>query len=278
MKPRTRQGYHHRIAKVIETILADPGGEHTVESLASIACMSAFHFHRIYRAMTGESIAETVRRVRLAQAARALGESGQAVTSIALDAGYDSPQAFSRAFRQFAGVSPVMFQERHHALTRAKEASLSSQVRITDVPASRALALRHEGPVETIGHTWRRLGAMLRDAVPLERMLGRVGMSIGDPEGGDSFVYHACVLTGPSEPPVAGLEPMAIAGGCYASYRLVGSYGLIAATYRAMFGGWLPRSNHEFDDRPALAFYRSPWVHGDRADCVTDVMIPIKEF
>jgi AraC family transcriptional regulator len=274
MKPRTSQDYHKRIARVIKTILARPGDDHSVERLAGTACMSVFHFHRVYRAMTGESIAETVRRVRLAQAARMLGETNEAVTSIAFDAGYDSPQAFSRAFRQFAGVSPTSFQEQRSFLMRPGEAA---SVRIVDVPAAFALALRHEGPVETIAQTWHRLGTMFERVMPAEAMRGRVGISIGDPEGGDSFTYHAGILTGPSAPFFPGLTQVAMAGGCYASYRLVGSYGLITATYRALFGGWLPGSGFECGDRPALEFYRSPWAQGDRADCMTDIMIPIKE-
>jgi AraC family transcriptional regulator len=271
MKPRTSQDYHHRLARVIAAILAAPGDNHTVVSLARVACMSAWHFHRVYRAMTGEGVAETLRRVRLAQAARALGETGEAVTSIAMDAGYDSPQAFSRAFRQFSGVSPSTFQERHRAMTTL------GAVRIIDMPPSHALTLRHAGPVETIAQTWNKLRALVRDAVPPEAMRGPIGISTGDPEGGDEFTYLAGVLAGPAPPAVPGLTLTPVPGGAYASYRLNGAYGLITATYRALFGEWLPGSGQELDDRPALEIYHTPYAQGDRADCVTDIMIPIKE-
>jgi AraC family transcriptional regulator len=100
MKPSTERDYARRIARVIEAIVADPGAPHTVDSLAAVAHLSPYHFHRIYRALTGESIAATVQRVRLAQAAHGLARADDSVTSIALEAGYDSPQAFAPRSRR----------------------------------------------------------------------------------------------------------------------------------------------------------------------------------
>ena len=90
---------------MVEKILLEPGAPHTLESLAAVAHMSPYHFHRVYREVTGESVVETVKRLRLAQAAQRLTDAAQ-VTAVAHDAGYDSPQAFARAFRDFTGVSP----------------------------------------------------------------------------------------------------------------------------------------------------------------------------
>ncbi len=96
MKPSTERSYAQRIARVVEAIVADPGAPHTVESLAAVAHLSPYHFHRIYRALTGESIAATVQRVRLARAAHRLTGAGEPVSTVALEVGYDSPQAFAR--------------------------------------------------------------------------------------------------------------------------------------------------------------------------------------
>lgn len=64
MKSDTLRDYRRRIARVIEAINADPAAPHSTESLAAIAHFSPYHFHRLYRAMTGESVAVTVRRAR----------------------------------------------------------------------------------------------------------------------------------------------------------------------------------------------------------------------
>lgn len=146
MKPGTEHDYHKRIARAVEAILIAPAEPHTVESLASVACFSPFHFHRIYRALTGESVAETIRRVRLAQAAGRLANASDTVTTIALDVGYDSPQAFARAFRAFTGVSPGEFRDRQ---------SVVPPVEMVDLLSIDTICLLHEGKVTTIGRTYR---------------------------------------------------------------------------------------------------------------------------
>jgi AraC family transcriptional regulator len=144
------------------------------------------------------------------------------------------------------------------------------------MPPSHALTLPHAGPVETIAQTWHRLRRLLQD-VPAGTLQGPIGISTGDPEGGDEFTYLAGVLVGPAPPAVPGLTLTPVPGGAYASYRLTGAYGLITPTYRALFGEFLPGSGQELDDRSALEIYHTPYAQGDRADCVTDIMIPIKE-
>jgi AraC family transcriptional regulator len=56
MKPTAERDYHRRIARVIKAILLDPGAPHTLENRAAAAQFSPCHFHRIYRALTGERI------------------------------------------------------------------------------------------------------------------------------------------------------------------------------------------------------------------------------
>lgn len=56
MKPSTERSYAQRIARVVEAIVAAPGAPHTVESLAAVAHLSPYHFHRIYRALTGRAL------------------------------------------------------------------------------------------------------------------------------------------------------------------------------------------------------------------------------
>jgi AraC family transcriptional regulator len=273
MRSNTERDYYRRIARVIEVILLDPGAAHTVDSLASVAHLSPFHFHRIYRALTGESIAGTVQRLRLAQAAHRLTGTGDSVISIALEAGYESPQAFARAFRGLTGVSPSAFQARQRHLTGPRTPLIEPM----QVPATNALCLRHEGPIAAIGQTFRKLLRMLcSDGAPAipPRM---IGICTGDPEESDGFCYHAGLVPETPTEPMAGIESLRIEGGLYAAHRLVGPYGLIAPTFRALFGGWLPGSGYVPDDRPALEFYHTPPSPGAQKDCVTDLLIPIRK-
>ncbi len=291
MKPNTERDYHRRIARVIEAILANPGAPHTVDSLAAVAHLSPYHFHRIYRALTGESIAETVQRVRLAQAAYRLTVADDSVTTVAGNVGYDSPQAFARAFRGLTGVSPSIFQTRQKNLLapRAEKDPIASDgteastadvsfVELIELAPLDVLGLRHQGPTATIKQTFRTLSQTLGREMDSTRVLGKIGIVSGDPEDehGD-FRYLAGVVTAEPMEAVGPLEATRVEGGLYAAHRLVGPYALIGPTFAALFGGWLPQSGYEPDDRPALELYRNTPSAERRHECITDLLIPIRQ-
>ena len=78
--------------------------------LAGVAGFSVPHFHRLFAAFTGESIAGYVRRVRMERAGRKLRMGAVDITEVALAAGYETHAAFSRAFKQQFGLSPSEFR------------------------------------------------------------------------------------------------------------------------------------------------------------------------
>lgn len=277
MRPDTYASYHRRIARVTEAILAEPSAPHTVKSLSDYANLSPFHFHRIYRSMTGESLAETVRRLRLARAARRLTVSQDSITTIALDVGYQSPQAFSRAFREFAGIAPTAFQARQQALMQPGHSS-APDVGLVELSSADVVGLWHHGPVESIGQTYRRLFDGLH---PLDRgpaHAAQMGVFRGDPYRDEDFYYFAGVLASAvNYPSTVALEGVSLGGGLYAAYRLKGPFALINPTFKALFGGWLPNSGYGLDHRPALEFYRPPLSSQARNHDVTDLMIPIRK-
>ena len=73
MRQATERDYRRRILKVMDHLRAHLDEALSFERLAEIACFSPFHFHRIYRGMVGETVADTVRRLRLLRAATAVG-------------------------------------------------------------------------------------------------------------------------------------------------------------------------------------------------------------
>lgn len=81
------------------------------EVLAAVAGFSVPHFHRVFTACTGESIAGYVRRVRMERAARKLRMGAVDITEVALAAGYDTHAAFGKAFKQQYGLNPSEFRQ-----------------------------------------------------------------------------------------------------------------------------------------------------------------------
>ncbi len=91
----------------IEACLAEPL---SLADIAAASGLSAFHFSRLFTALHGESVMAYVRRRRLARAARRLTEDAEVpLVELALDSGFESQQAFTRAFTRQFGVSPGRF-------------------------------------------------------------------------------------------------------------------------------------------------------------------------
>src|SRR3954469_18997591 len=95
---RTVEDYAQRVERVHAYLAAHLDRDVDLDRLAGIACFSSFHFHRIYHALQGETVAESVRRMRLHRAALDLIEGALPVARIAARAGYGSQAAFTRAF------------------------------------------------------------------------------------------------------------------------------------------------------------------------------------
>ena len=98
--------YRNRINKVIAIIWNNPDERFRLDTLASAAGFSPFHFHRIFAAFVGETLGEYIRRIKIINASHSLVNTKYSVTEIALSAGYETPAAFAKAFRKFYGVSP----------------------------------------------------------------------------------------------------------------------------------------------------------------------------
>jgi len=276
---RAEQDYRERVARVVAAIVADPMAEHRLEDLARLAHFSPFHFHRVYSSVAGETTVATIRRVRLALATRLLTQGDQTVAQVGLAVGYESPQAFTRAFGQFAGQSPREFQRQMRAAIL--DAAPTCQRTTIDAPPPRIIehltqpvyALRHRGPFSTIPHTHRRL----RAHAGTRTISSWFGISCGDSDLPLGFSYHAAAAS-PDNWPVDGkeIEELDIPGGLYAVHCLAGPHTRINAALHALYALWLPSSGYEPDDRPTLERYLNSPREVKPAALRTELLIPIR--
>ena len=89
-KPQTQASYEARLDRVTDYIYEHLEEDIDPDRLAEVACLSPYHWHRIYAAMRGETISATVRRLRLLRAADRLANSDMPVRTIAERAGYST--------------------------------------------------------------------------------------------------------------------------------------------------------------------------------------------
>ena len=107
----------HRVVAHIDQHLDEPLD---LETLAAVANFSAFHFHRLFRAWTGETLGDYLRRRRVETGAlRLVTQPGSSVLEIALAVGFGSGEAFARAFKARFGASPSGWREARRAKRRA---------------------------------------------------------------------------------------------------------------------------------------------------------------
>lgn len=100
--------YRRRLIPVLRALEQDP--DLSIEALADRACLSLYHFHRVFTAVAGETPGEMCRRLRMQRAAWQLCYTDASVTTIALGAGLASSQAFAKAFRRHYGCTPGAFR------------------------------------------------------------------------------------------------------------------------------------------------------------------------
>src|SRR5580658_9850176 len=110
-KSQANGEYAQRINRVIDYLRVNLDRQVKLKELAKVACFSEFHFHRIFRAVSGETLSNFTNRLRLEKAARLLRYSDQSLTDIALDCGFSSSATFSRAFRSGYDTSPSQFRK-----------------------------------------------------------------------------------------------------------------------------------------------------------------------
>ncbi|MCM3609843.1 AraC family transcriptional regulator [Planococcus sp. MERTA32b] len=99
-------GWVESLQRAIDWMEAHMEEPVTIEQIAKEANSSVFHFQRTFALLTDCSVAEYLRRRRLTLAAQELSATDQKIIDIAYKYGYDTPEAFSKAFRRQHGVTP----------------------------------------------------------------------------------------------------------------------------------------------------------------------------
>ncbi len=102
------------LGKALWFIESHFGSEITLDDIAEVAGVSSYYLTRAFGDATGHSVMRYVRGRRLTEAARSLADGARDILSVALDAGYGSHEAFTRAFRDQFGITPEALREEGH--------------------------------------------------------------------------------------------------------------------------------------------------------------------
>ena len=299
MKTTTRSYYEQAVQRAIERIAGSLDEALDLHALAREACLSPFHFHRVFRGMTGETPLELNRRLRMERAAWRLLQNNAAVTAIAFDAGYETHEAFTRAFRDCFSTSPSGFRRRKHPRVELAarcgvhfepdgrvstfiprdSGGRNMDVKIREMPEMRVGAVQHVGPYNQIGLAFEKLGSIAGPAGLFEQSgVAMIGIYHDDPETTpqDQLRSEAALVLPESVRLPAGLTEQRIPGGRYAVTTHIGPYEQLGDVWARFMGEWLPNSGHRVRDSASFEIYQNTPMTVPKEQLRTEICVPIE--
>jgi AraC family transcriptional regulator len=255
-----------------------------LNDLSTFAGVSPFHLQREFTRTMGQSPLRRMQLLRLKRASmRLVFQPSHSVTDIALEAGYQNAESFTRAFRKRVGQSPNEFRRapawadwRRVFTFKASVEPSSMKIEIVEFPATRVAAVEHVGSTANVYESTRKLIAWrIRNRVSPERhrTFGVHHDMRTHAESGyrlDICVSFERDVTPNPEGVVAKVIP---AGRC-ARVRYVGSREHIPVV-TPLFTEWLPRSGEKLRDFPLFFHYVNVGPDVAEHEMITDVYLPL---
>jgi AraC family transcriptional regulator len=238
------------------------GEEISLEDIAAAGDVSRFQMARAFGLSTGRPVMRHVRGRRLTEAARALSRGAPDILGVALDAGYGSHEAFTRAFREQFGVTPEAARARGdldnlelvEPITMTETSSVDLEEPRREACAAMLIAgLRERYPIDNVAGIpmqWQRFRAYL-DAIP-----GRIGRAtygvcddFGEP---NQFDYVAGVAVSRLDDLPPEFSGVRLAAAEYLVFRHRGHISRIGGTWRTIMDGWLPTAGIRMAEAPCF--------------------------
>ena len=261
----TLEGMNHAICYIEEHLHE----EIDYSEVAHIACISQYHFQRMFAFVTDIPLSEYIRRRRLTLAAFDLRDNGMRIIDVAVKYGYASADAFSRAFQNVHGIMPS--KARENGVTLTTYPRITFTLSIKGVTAMNYRIEEKEGFIVAgvkeftttinsenfinIPKMWQKLSketfailAALSDREP-SGVLGVCGDMYND-----GFDYWIAAAT--SKPCPNSLETLHIPACTWAIFETTGPLpGAIQELFTRIFTEWLPTSGFEHAPAPEIEVY-----------------------
>ena len=253
------------VGKALWFIESHFSGDISLDDIAAVGGVSRYHMSRAFGIATGQPVARYVRGRRLTEAARSLAEGAPDILAVALEAGYGSHEAFTRAFRDQFGLTP----EQVRAGRRLDNLELVEPIKMQETPfvtlepprieTSKPLLVAGLSERYTcdsskaIPALWQRFTPYIGN---IPGQVGRVAYGVkrnGDDEG--NFDYIAAVEVRDFSDLPAELARLRIPAQLYAVFTHRDHISTIRRTVNTIWSQWLPDSPHEAADAPELERY-----------------------
>lgn len=279
---------HERIGRALRYLEEHIDETISLDELAKQSMYAPFHFHHLFKGLVGEGVAEYQRRLKMQRAASMLRHGKTPIIDIALQAGYGSQEAFTRAFKRWSSYTPKQYRTirpKHNFVSGEqlmnaehnllKEYGLT--VKIKEFEPITVACIRHTGPYTECGDAHNALCYWGGDRGLFNSTPQSYGIPYDEPATvpEDKYRYDACLAI-PDDMKVDGnAEKKVIPGGRYACIIHKGHYRDLAITYRVLLGEWLPQSGEEIINNPPVQVYLNNIADTKDEDLLTEVRIAL---
>ncbi len=288
------QNYHARMQRVLDHIDQHLDGNLDLEAVSGVAAFSKYHFHRQFTATFGVSFHRYIQLARMKRASYRLAfGSAESVTDIAMDAGYEAPDAFARAFRQRFGQSPSSFRKSpdwepwlaaFEPLYQARSKLMQNTFTAADVAIRNVLSIpvaimEHRGDPATIGTTIQRFIAWRKATGLTPKVTSTFNVFHSNPRATPPAEYRMDLCVGIDRPvEVNGerIEAGVIPGGRCAVLRVVGNTDNLEPAALYLYRDWLPASGEETRDFPLYCQRLTFFPEVPEHEAVVELFLPLK--
>lgn len=296
-KTQVKSEYVQKIDRVIDYLRENLDRPVKLAELADVACFSEFHFHRIFTAVSGETLNSFTNRLRLEKAARLLRYSAQSLTEIALDCGFSSSATFSRAFRSGYETSPSefrkngeikkskirkeLFPEDEYGLPMsAAEKKAAFPVRLTDIPERQVAYIRVTNAFE-MDKVLAALERVIEWAKAQDVFSKGIlfGMTVDDPHVTPKHLYRYEVCLASSLPFQCreGMSKLKMPAMRYAVVKVSGDLHKVATAWDYLYRDWLINSAYEPEHAPALEVFLDKESATDWSHFELELCLPVRK-
>jgi AraC family transcriptional regulator len=288
MKNHHKQAYAQRFSRVLDFIDRHLDEPLSVERLSHVAHFSKFHFQRQFSNYVGITPNRYVQLARLRYASYRLAFNPlERITDIALAAGFEHSESFSRAFKAAFRQSPRAFRKdpdwaawsaQFQVITPREIEAM--QVRIVSVEPVRVAALEHRGDPALVNDSVQRFIAWRKESgLSPVASSDTYGIAYDDPTTtlAKEFRFDICgAVSTPVPANRHGVAAKAISGGRCAVVRHRGSPDHVAGSVYHLYRNWLPQSGEQLRDFPVYFHYLNLKTNTPEHELLTDVHLPLK--
>ena len=285
MKKITHNEYHKSINKAIDFINSHLKDTVDLKTLANVANISEFHFHRIFKAFIGESLGAYITRLRLENVAQKLQITKDTLEEIAEKTGYQTQYSLSKAFKKHFGITPSAFRNIETYFSsqapRTKCEPMELKPIINEIEKKKLVYIRiiaKYGSEKDYEIAWEKLWEFAKKKEILNHKNEFIGLSFDDPNitKSEKCRFYACISTDKQIKPNGEFGLQTIEKGKYAKFTLKGNYSGLDRLYKAIYFDWLPNSNVRLRNSMPFEKYLNNPDKVAESDLLTEIYIPIK--